>query len=176
GADALVAAAGVGPDLVKKNEIAQMNSHSIALLLANPVPEMWPADAIAAGAEVVATGRSDFPNQVNNSLLFPGIFRGALDVRAKNISDTMVITAAKELAAFAKEKGLTKTRIMPTMLDWEVYPRVAAAVGFQAITEGLAKKKGTKKQLLQSATETIANSRKAMKALVKSGLIVKPPE
>jgi malate dehydrogenase (oxaloacetate-decarboxylating) len=176
GADVLVAAAGVGPNLVKKADIAQMNRRSIAFLLANPVPEMWPNDARAAGAEIVATGRSDFPNQVNNSLLFPSIFRGALDVRATTISDGMVIAAAKELATFAKEKGLTRTRIMPTMVDWEVYPRVAAAIGSQAIAEGLAKVKTSRKHLLQIATETISHSRKAMKALMKSGIIVEPPK
>ena len=176
GADVLVAAAGVGPNLVKKSEIAQMNRHSIVFLLANPVPEMWPDAARAAGAEIVATGRSDFPNQVNNSLLFPAIFRGALDVRARTISDGMVIAAARELAGFAKDKGLTKKRIMPTMVDWEVYPRVAAALGSQAVAEGLAKKKASRRRLLEEATETIAQSRKAMKALMRSRVIVEPPK
>ena len=176
GADVLVAAAGVGPNLVKKSEIAQMNRHSIAFLLANPVPEMWPDDARAAGAEIIATGRSDFPNQVNNSLLFPAIFRGALDVRAKTISDGMVIAAARELAAFAKDKGLTRDRIMPTMVDWEVYPRVAAALGSEAVKEGLTKRKVTRKHLLEMATETIADSRRTMKILMRSGVIVEPPK
>jgi malic enzyme len=176
GIEQLVAAAGVGPNLVKKSEIAQMNRHSIAFLLANPVPEMWPDDAKAAGAEIVATGRSDFPNQVNNSLLFPSIFRGALDVRAKTISDGMVIAAARELAQFAKDKGLTRNRIMPTMVDWEVYPRVAAALGSEAVKEGLAKKKASRKHLLETATETIAHSRKTMKTLMRSGIIVEPPK
>lgn len=176
GADVLVAAAGQGPNLVKKSELARMNRHSVVFLLANPVPEMWPDDARAAGAEIVATGRSDFPNQVNNSLLFPAIFRGALDVRARTISDGMVIAAARELAAFAREKGLTRKRIMPTMVDWEVYPRVAAALGSQAIAEGLAKKKATRKALLRMATDTIVHSRKTMKALVRSGVIVEPPK
>ena len=176
GADVLVAAAGVGPDLIKKSEIAVMNRRSVAFLLANPVPEMWPVDAKTAGAEIVATGRSDFPNQVNNSLLFPSIFRGALDVRARTISDGMVIAAAKELAAFAREKGLTANRIMPTMLDWEVYPRVAAALGSQAVKEGLAKKKMTRKRLLEIATERIGHSRKTMSVLRRSGVIVEPPK
>ena len=176
GADVLIAAAGVGPNLIRRSEIAQMNRRSIAFLLANPVPEMWPDDARAAGAEVVATGRSDFPNQVNNSLLFPSIFRGALDVRARTISDGMVIAAARELASFAREKGLTKNRIMPTMVDWEVYPRVAAALGHQAVSEGLAKRRATRKQLLELATERISHSRKAMNALMRSGAIIGPPK
>ncbi len=176
GADVLVAAAGVGPHLIKKREIEGMNKHSIAFLLANPVPEMWPQDAHAAGAEIVATGRSDFPNQVNNSLLFPAIFRGALDVRAKTITDGMVIAAAKELAAFAKAKGLRTDRIMPTMLDWQVYPRVAAALGWQAQVEGQARRRASRKQLLQIATDVIQHSRKTLQALRRSGVIHEPPK
>jgi malate dehydrogenase (oxaloacetate-decarboxylating) len=94
GADVLVAAAGQGPDMVKRDQVAMMNKRAITFFLANPVPEMLPEAAHKAGAEVVATGRSDYPNQVNNSLLFPAIFRGALDVRAKTITDPMVIDAA----------------------------------------------------------------------------------
>ena len=77
----------------------------VVFLCANPIPEMWPWDAKEAGAAVVATGRSDFPNQVNNSLGFPGIFRGTLDVRAKTITDEMCIAAAEELAKVAEEQG-----------------------------------------------------------------------
>jgi malate dehydrogenase (oxaloacetate-decarboxylating) len=176
GADALIAAAGVGPNLIKKEEIAQMNKHPIAFLMANPVPEMLPSDAIAAGAEVVATGRSDYPNQVNNSLLFPAIFRGALDVRAKTITDTMVIAAAKELAKHAKDKGLTNEHILPTMVEWEVYPQVAATVGDMAVRGGHARKKLSRDELLQTAMEMIGRARKTMDALRKSGVILEPPE
>ena len=176
GADALIAAAGVGPNLIKKEEIAQMNKHSIAFLLANPVPEMLPPDAIAAGAEVVATGRSDYPNQVNNSLLFPAIFRGALDVRAKTISDSMVIAAAKELAKHAKDKGLTSGHILPTMVEWEFYPEVAATVGDTAVRDGHARKTLSRDELLQTAKEMIGRARKTMDALRKSGVILEPPE
>jgi len=176
GADALIAAAGVGPNLIKKEEIAQMNKHSIAFLLANPVPEMLPPDAIAAGAEVVATGRSDYPNQVNNSLLFPAIFRGALDVRAKTISDSMVIAAAKELAKHAKDKGLTSGHILPTMVEWEFYPEVAATVGDTAVRDGHARKTISRDELLQTAKEMIGRARKTMDALRKSGVILEPPE
>jgi malate dehydrogenase (oxaloacetate-decarboxylating) len=144
--------------------------------LANPVPEMRPSAALAAGAEVVATGRSDYPNQVNNSLLFPSIFRGALDVRAKTITDSMVIEAAKELAKFAKERGITREYILPTMVEWEVYPRVAAAVGQSAIRGGVARKKLTRDESLESATNTIEHSRRIMRTLRKSGIILDPPE
>ena len=176
GADALVAAAGVGPDKVKADEIAVMNKHAIAFFLANPVPEMEPDVALAAGAEIVATGRSDHPNQVNNSLLFPAIFRGALDVRARNITDPMVIDAATELAAFAREKGINKKYIIPTMVQWEVYPRVAAAVGQAAIREGVARRKLSRKESLNVATEMIEHSRRVMDTLRKNGIIHDPPD
>jgi len=176
GADALIAAAGVGPNLIKKEEISQMNKHAIAFLMANPVPEMLPADAIAAGAEVVATGRSDYPNQVNNSLLFPAIFRGALDVRARTITDTMVIAAARELAKHAKDKGLTKDHILPTMVEWEVYPQVAATVGDMAVREGHARKRLSRDELLHTSLSMIEHARRTMDALRKSGVILEPPE
>ncbi len=176
GADVLVAAAGQGPDMIKKDEVAVMNRRGIAFFLANPVPEMLPTAAHAAGAEVVATGRSDSPNQVNNSLLFPAIFRGALDVRAKTITDAMVIDAATELAAFAREKGISRNYIIPTMVQWEVYPRVAAKVGQAAVREGVARRKLSAKESLHAATETIEHSRKVMNALRRNGIIVDPPE
>ncbi len=176
GADALVAAAGQGPDLIKRDEIAVMNRRAITFFMANPVPEMLPAAAHAAGAEVVATGRSDYPNQVNNSLLFPAIFRGALDVRAKTITDPMVLDAAKELAAFAKEKGIDRNYIIPTMVQWEVYPRVAAKVSQAAVREGVARKKLTAKESLDAAMGMIEHSRKVMSTLRRSGIILDPPE
>jgi len=176
GADALVAAAGPGPDVIRKDEIAVMNRRAITFFLANPIPEMLPDAALAAGAEVVATGRSDYPNQVNNSLLFPAIFRGALDVRAKTITDAMVIDAATELAAFAKEKGLSKNYIIPTMVQWEVYPRVAAKVAQAAIREGVARKKLSAEESLAVATKMIEHSRKIMSLLRSDGVILDPPE
>ena len=176
GADALVAAAGNGPDMIKPDEIRMMNTRAITFFLANPVPEMLPPAALAAGAEIVATGRSDYPNQVNNSLLFPAIFRGALDVRAKTITDTMVIDAASELAAFAREKGINRKYIIPTMLQWEVYPRVAATVGQAAVEEGVARRKLSRKESLAAATERIEHSRKVMSALRRNGVILDPPE
>jgi len=176
GADALVAAAGNGPEMIKPAEIRVMNQKAIAFFLANPVPEMLPDAALAAGAEIVATGRSDYPNQVNNSLLFPAIFRGALDVRAKTITDTMVIEAAMELAAFARERGINRNYIIPNMLQWEVYPRVAATVGQAAVKEGVARRKLSRKESLAAATETIEHSRKVMNTLRRNGIILDPPE
>ncbi len=176
GADVLVAASAQGPDVVKKGDIMAMKKRAIAFFLANPVPEMLPPDAVAAGAEIVATGRSDYPNQVNNSLLFPAIFRGALDVRAKTITDRMVIDAAHELADFDKErKGISKTHILPTMVEWEVYVRVATAVGQSAIREGQARKSLSRKEALHHAALMIRRARTTMDVLRKSGVIPDPP-
>jgi malic enzyme len=162
--------------MVKKSEVALMNKRAVAFFLANPVPEMLPEDAKAAGAEIVATGRSDYPNQVNNSLLFPAVFRGALDVRAKTITDAMVIAASRGLAEFATKGGLTKEHIIPTMVEWEVYPHVAAIVGQTAIKEGQARKKLSRKESLEVATEVIGHARRTMDVLRKNGIILEPPE
>jgi len=105
GADVLVALAQPGPDVVKKEWISSMADDSIVFVCANPIPEIWPWEAKDAGARIVATGRSDFPNQVNNSLGFPGIFRGTLDVMARTITDEMCIAASYELAKCAEDKG-----------------------------------------------------------------------
>ncbi len=139
GADVCIALSTPGPDVLKKEWISTMAQDAIVFACANPIPEMWPWDAKEAGAVVVATGRSDFPNQVNNSLGFPGIFRGTLDVRAKTITDEMCIAAAVEMAKMAEEKGLSADYIMPTMDDVDVFPREAAAVAMKAIEQGIAK-------------------------------------
>jgi malate dehydrogenase (oxaloacetate-decarboxylating) len=176
GADALVAAAGQGPEMIKPHEIEVMNKRAITFFLANPIPEMLPKAALAAGAEIVATGRSDYPNQVNNSLLFPAIFRGALDVRAKTITDKMVIEAATQLAAFARDKGISNEYIIPTMVQWEVYPRVAATVGQAAVREGVARRKLSRKESFSFATDVIEQSRKVMNSLRRNGIILDPPK
>jgi malic enzyme len=176
GADVLIAASQPGPHLINKAMISWMNKRSIVFLLANPIPEMWPDEAKEAGAEIVATGRSDFPNQVNNSLLFPAVFRGALDVRAKTITDTMIIAASKKLASFAKEKGLSPTHILPTMLDWRVFPQVAATVGRQAQLDGQSRRRESSRSLHSKAMKTIEHSRRLMKTLVESRIILPPPE
>jgi malate dehydrogenase (oxaloacetate-decarboxylating) len=160
GADVCVALSKPGPDTIDKEWIKGMAPDPIVFICANPIPEMWPWDAKEAGAAVVATGRSDFANQVNNSLGFPGIFRGTLDVRAKTITDEMCIAAAEELAKVAEDKGLTPDFIMPTMDDWEVFPREAAAVASKAIEQGIALRKDlTYEQEIAEATAIIARSR-----------------
>ena len=164
-ADVLIAASKPGPGVIKPEWIKLMNKDPIVFALANPVPEIWPDEAKKAGAKIVATGRSDLPNQVNNSLIFPAVFRGALDVRAKTISDEMVIEAARELAAFAREKGLSENYIIPKMTEWEVYPRVAAAVGMKAIQQGLARISLSYDELYSSAKIMLDNARKLLSSL-----------
>jgi malate dehydrogenase (oxaloacetate-decarboxylating) len=152
-----------------------MAPDAIVFACANPVPEIWPKEAREAGARIVATGRCDLPNQVNNSLAFPGIFRGALDVRAREISDRMAIAAARELAAFAREQGLRDDAILPTMEEWQVYPRVAAATALAAQDEGLTDTKRTRESLLDEATKKIRAARDHADALVSAGIISLPP-
>jgi malate dehydrogenase (oxaloacetate-decarboxylating) len=120
--------------------IKKMATDPVIFALANPTPEIMPDLAYEAGAKVVATGRSDFPNQVNNSLAFPGIFRGALDVRAKNINDEMKIAAAEAIAALITEAELAQLKIIPGALDFRVPPAVAGAVAQAAIETGEARK------------------------------------
>jgi len=145
-----------------------MASDAIVLACANPVPEIWPDVAQAAGARVVATGRGDFPNQVNNSLVFPGLFRGVLDVRARTISDRMAIAAAEELVAAARETGLRSDRLLPTMDDWTIAARISAATGAAAVAEGLARNPMSRGDLEKLALETISQSRASAKRLVET--------
>jgi len=175
GADVLVAASAPGPGVIKPEWVSRMNKDAIVFALANPVPEIWPWEAKKAGAKVVATGRSDFPNQVNNSLVFPAVFRGVLDVRAKTITDTMAVAAAMELAKYAEENGgISEERILPTMEEWEVYPRVAAAIAVRAVEEGVARRTTTYKEELERAREIIGNARKKVEVLFERGLIPPP--
>jgi malate dehydrogenase (oxaloacetate-decarboxylating) len=174
-ADVCIALSKPGPDTIKKEWVATMNKDSIVFACANPIPEIWPWEAKEAGARVVATGRSDFPNQVNNSLGFPGIFRGTLDVRARTITDAMCIAAANELAECAREKGLSEDYIAPTMDEWEVYPREAAAVALKAQEVGVAGLRLTRTQLLETATSIIKRSRDMTQNSMKLGYIPKAP-
>ncbi|HHY94990.1 MAG TPA: NADP-dependent malic enzyme [Firmicutes bacterium] len=173
GMDATVALAKPGPGTIKPEWVKAMASDAVVLTMANPVPEIWPWEAKEAGAAVVATGRSDFPNQVNNSLGFPSIFRGALDVRARTITDEMCIEAARELARYAEDKGLREDYIIPTMEEWEVYPRVAAAVGTKAVEQGVARINLSREELLARAEEMIRKARSSTALLMREGVI--PP-
>ncbi|MHC4474469.1 MAG: NAD(P)-dependent malic enzyme [Planctomycetota bacterium] len=174
GADVFIALSKPGPKTVEKEWISGMAKDAIVFVCANPVPEIWPWQAKQAGARIVATGRSDFPNQVNNSLGFPGIFRGTLDVRAKTITDEMCIAAARELAQVAADKGLSEEYIIPSMEEWEVFPREAAAVGAKAIEQGIAEKVMTRKELYKTAEAIIEKARAETKMLMEAGFIADP--
>ncbi|MBO2533393.1 MAG: NAD-dependent malic enzyme [Thermoactinomycetaceae bacterium] len=124
---------------VTKEMVASMNRDPIIFAMANPVPEIMPEDAYAVGAKVVGTGRSDFPNQVNNVLAFPGIFRGALDVRARGINEEMKIAAARAIADLIDEDELRPDYVIPAPFDPRVAPNVAAAVAKAAMETGMAR-------------------------------------
>ena len=176
GADVVIALSKSGPDTIKKEWVKSMAPDSIVFACANPIPEIWPWEAKEAGAAIVSTGRSDFPNQVNNSLGFPAIFRGTLDVQATTITDTMCIAAAKELAACAARSGLKPEAILPTMDNWEVFPSVATATAMQAIAEGLARVHMSREEIFDTAMAKIKRAQKQTKVLMDSGVIPLPDE
>jgi malate dehydrogenase (oxaloacetate-decarboxylating) len=175
GVDAVVAASKPGPNTIKKEWIKSMASDAIVFACANPIPEIWPWDAEEAGARIVATGRSDFPNQVNNSLGFPAIFRGVLDVKAKTITDDMCISAATELANYAEERGMSESDILPRMDEWEVFPREAVACALKSIEQGVARVRPSRQELYDRASAIIKNARDSTELLMKHGLIKQPP-
>jgi len=174
GADVVFSYTKPGPDVIRKEWVASMADGGVLFACANPVPEIWPWDAKEAGAAVVATGRSDFPNQVNNSLGFPAIFRGALDVQASTITDGMCIAASRELAECAVEKGISADHLIPTMDEGWVYPRVAAAVGVQAASDNVARRPMDRDRILEGAEKIIRASREMAQNLVREGFIPLP--
>ena len=173
-ADVLISASKQGPGTIKPEWVQSMAKDSIVFAEANPVPEIWPWEAMEAGARIIATGRSDFPNQVNNSLGFPGIFRGALDVRARTITDEMCIAAARELAQVAEDKGLREDYIVPNMDEWEVFPREAVAVGSKAIEQGVARFNFPADVRYKMAADIIKASRDEVQRMMKDGSIADP--
>ena len=176
GADVCISAAQPGPGTIKKEWVTRMASDSIVFACANPIPEIWPWDAKEAGAKIVATGRSDFDNQINNSLGFPAIFRGVLDVKAKTVTDDMCIAAANALASFAEERGINEEDIVPRMDEWEVFPSEAVACALESIKEGVARVKPSRQELYERATCMIKNARESTELLMKKGLIPPPPK
>ncbi|MCL2747277.1 MAG: NAD-dependent malic enzyme [Oscillospiraceae bacterium] len=128
-----------GPGLVTQDMVRSMNRDPIIFAMSNPTPEIWPEDAHQAGASVVGTGRSDFPNQINNVLAFPGVFRGALDVRASDINDEMKIAATHAIADLIPDGELSAAYIIPAPFDKRVGPAVAEAVAKAARASGVAR-------------------------------------
>lgn len=137
GADVFIGVS--APNLVTREMVQSMNKDAILFAMANPTPEIMPEDAVKAGAMVVGTGRSDFANQINNVLAFPGIFRGALDVRASDINDEMKIAAAKAIASLVSDKELRPEYVIPSPFDSRVVKVVAAAVAAAARQSGVAR-------------------------------------
>jgi len=176
GADVCISLSKSGPDTIKPEWMKAMAKDAIAFTCANPIPEIWPWDAKEAGVRIVATGRSDFPNQVNNSICFPAIFRGTLDVRAKSITDEMCIAAAYELAKCAEDRGISEDNIIPTMGEWEVFIREAVAVGMKAIEQGVARETPSSEELTKRAEKMIKESRETVALLMKTGYIPSVPE
>jgi malate dehydrogenase (oxaloacetate-decarboxylating) len=178
GSDVLVSCGANGPGALKIADIKSMASNSIVFACENPIPGMWPWEASEAGVKVFATGRSDFEgsSQINNSLGFPAIFRGTLDVQARTITDEMCIAAAYEIAKVAEEKGnLNPGYIVPTMDEWDLFPREAVAVAVKAMDQGVARLKKSRKELFDHAEAVIKRSRDMVKSLMKEGYIQNPP-
>jgi len=175
GADVLIALSTPGPDTVKREWIRSMAPKSIVFACANPVPEIWPYAAKEEGAYIVATGRGDFPNQVNNSICFPGLLKGALLVRARKITDGMAIRCAHAIADFAEARGIAVDNIIATMEETEVFAEEAAAVAAQAIAEGVARMKLTREEVLSRARTDIQAARKVIDDMQRLGHIATPP-
>ena len=174
GADFVSATSTPGPGIIKKEWIAGMAKNPIIFACANPTPEIYPDEAKAGGALIVATGRSDFPNQVNNSLVFPGLFRGVLDVRAKTITDEMCVAAATAIGKLVGSR-LGPDFIVPTMNEPTVAIEVAVAAAMKAQEQGIAGLKLTEDEVRQKAKTMIERSQAVMRNLMDKGFIEQPP-
>jgi len=168
GADVCIAFSESRPGVIDPTWIKTMNRDPIVFACANPEPEIWPEDAKAAGARIVATGRSDFPNQLNNSLVFPGLFRGVLDCGAKAITDEMVFSATKALADFAEARGLDDNHILPAMDDWTMAAAIAAATAVAAQNQGIACTSLSHDDFYKKALERISETRQASQRIFES--------
>ena len=176
GSDVCVAASSPGPGIISKEDVRNMAEDPIVFAEANPVPEINPKKAKEAGAKIVGTGRSDYPNQINNSLGFPGVFRGALEVGATKITDQMCISAAYAIADRAKEIGLNEDFIIPEMNDLETYVKEAIAVGRKAIEQDVARKEISEKEIERRVRSKLERTRSQNEVLIKNGIIKIPKE
>jgi malate dehydrogenase (oxaloacetate-decarboxylating) len=175
GADVLISLSKPGPGVVKPEWIQSMAEKPIVFTCANPVPEIYPHTAKEAGAYIVATGRGDFPNQVNNSLGFPGILKGALLVRARKVTDNMAIAAAQSLANTAEKKGLSPNYIIPMMDEEGVFAQEAADVAMQAVKDGVARLELTREEVFDRADKDIRAARRLISHLMEEEFIPKLP-
>jgi malate dehydrogenase (oxaloacetate-decarboxylating) len=175
-ADVLIAFSKPGPDTIVPGWIRRMAEKPIVFAGANPVPEIYPYAAKEAGAFIVGTGRGDFPNQLNNSIGFPGILKGALLVRAVKITDAMAIAASRSLAGYAERRGITPENIVPNMTEPDLFCHEAAAVGVQAVKDGVARRIMDRDEIFQRTRQDIEASRKAYEMMIRDGLIPLIPE
>ncbi|NLZ93866.1 MAG: NADP-dependent malic enzyme [Firmicutes bacterium] len=175
GSDVVIALSQPGPGVIDPQWIKKMAHDPICFFCANPTPEMWPWEAKEAGAAIVATGRSDFPNQINNSICFPGIFRGVLDVQATGITDEMCLAAAYTIADVGAEEGINPEQLLPTMDNPDVFIRQAVSVGLKAIELGMARRKCTREELQAKAKEAITRAQRITQLLMKEGIILPVP-
>ncbi|MEM2307572.1 MAG: NADP-dependent malic enzyme [Sulfolobales archaeon] len=176
GADVVIAASTPGPGVIKKEWVKEMNSNAIVFAEANPTPEIWPWEAKEGGARIVATGRSDFPNQINNSLGFPAVFRGVLTVRARKMADEMFVSAAYALARYAEERGIHEEYVIPRMDEEGAYVLEAIAVAEKAMELGLARRTMSRSELENEIRELIERPKKYTKLALSNNLItVHPP-
>ncbi len=171
GADIVIAASKPGPGTIPPEYVDLMADDPIIFATANPIPEIWPWEAKEHGCKVFATGRSDFPNQVNNSMGFPAIFRGVLDVRAKTITDEMCIAAARSLAETAEKNGISPEYIVPTMSETQAFIDEAVAVGSKAQEQGVARLKLSKQEMHDKAEFMINRSRNLTAQMMKEDFI-----
>ena len=176
GADVLIALSKPGPDVIKPEWISSMGTKPIVFACANPVPEIYPYAAKEAGAYIVATGRGDFPNQVNNSLGFPGILKGALLVQATKITDEMAVTAAYSMANYAEKKGINPDYIMPKMDETEMFAHEAADVAMEAIKNGVARLNLTWDEVFNRTMDDIKKTRDTIDMMMEKGFIPEPDE
>ena len=174
GADVLIALSKPGPEVVKPEWIKAMGTKPIVFACANPVPEIYPYAAKEAGAYITATGRGDFANQVNNSLGFPGILKGALLVRAKGITDEMAIAASYSMANYAEKKGINPDYIMPKMDETDMFAYEAADVAMQAIKDGVARVETDWDTVYDRTLQDIGQTRQTIDMMMEKGYIKTP--
>lgn len=174
GADVLIALSKPGPDTVKPEWIRSMGTKPIVFACANPVPEIYPYAAKEAGAYIVATGRGDFPNQVNNSLGFPGILKGALLVRAKGVTDQMAVAASYSMANYAEKKGINPDYIMPKMDETDMFAFEAADVAMEAIKNGVARVESDWDTIYNRTLEDIGQTRQTIDMMMEKDFIKTP--
>ena len=175
-ADAVIALSKPGPNTFDPKLISTMAQKPITFLCANPVPEIYPEVAKEHGAYIIATGRGDYPNQINNSLCFPSILKGAMLCRAKTITDSMALAASKAIAKRAQELGLKEDFILPSMQDRELYPLTAKAVAAQAIKENINQIKITPAEVYKTVKQDILQNQKELEFLTKNKLVKNFPK